>query len=835
MQPIQFFAARAEDGALLPNATVDVFLTGTLTRATLFSDAAGTTSQANPLYADGVGRVFFYTSADRIDIRVSRSGYVAPLIEDLLVTDPADILALTVAQVGLAEAQVNLAAGEVAKAEAARDSTVLEAKIAEDIAAGLAATTDAGTENRHFKIFSPDAEESFIYYRHDAGGVATEMKRYPSAAPIELLKIDTAESAANIAQIRYQTGPYRSSQVDMDGEEPLATFAVRDLAGQLFNLLAFMPDGSLRSRALDRFILDRLGGAVLREAEAADWGGYVFAQRGVDGLLYAVSGIRADGTQYPGSGGAADKQDILHIPLLGQSNMAADDSKPALSTSATGWGSYMFSRGVATWSSSDNPTAPEDRTDTGFSLVDLTAGSVETRANALADAFKARVVGASRFSAVKPGDGPRPLVSFSGLGGRKLTELGPEDDGASGRVGARTPGGHWPTMLDDIARGKAAAAAQGAAYSVPGWIYDQGESEGDLTLYHAGDVLTPAQIISGYAEKALFMAQEFDSAVRAITGQVRPIPLFVTPATYNTLTPTAWMNVADSSPLVFIVGARYQMPSARNASNGLTGASQNWGSEIHYSPDGHRWIGEMCAKVMHRVLNEGEDWQPLRVLSATKVDATHIDVTFHVPRPPLVVDVGFLPKAIGWGFSLVNGVDARVFPTSLSIQADGRTVRMEVSSVPVGASLSVSQSTCDITGQVVDSVGVGPATEHSFPTYTVKIAGDVTGVLGSLNQEGAFWLAAGDGSAMGVIRNVSFDGTHTVLTGEDRELRTGGSYGPFAAGDALIYRRMNPYTNIRDSDNAMALNTFASGPRAGKLYPLQNWACVQEGLDIKGA
>lgn len=130
MQPIQFFAARAEDGALLPNATVDVFITGTETRATLFSDAAGTTSQANPLYADGVGRVFFYTSADRIDIRVSRSGYVAPLIEDLLVTDPSDVLAATVAQ-------VQAAATQAARAEAARDASLLGRGVWPSTAAGV--------------------------------------------------------------------------------------------------------------------------------------------------------------------------------------------------------------------------------------------------------------------------------------------------------------------------------------------------------------------------------------------------------------------------------------------------------------------------------------------------------------------------------------------------------------------------------------------------------------------------------------------------------------------------------------------------------------------------
>ncbi|MNL82926.1 hypothetical protein D3C87_2104390 [compost metagenome] len=82
---------------------------------------------------------------------------------------------------------------------------------------------------------------------------------------------------------------------------------------------------------------------------------------------------------------------------------------------------------------------------------------------------------------------------------------------------------------------------------------------------------------------------------------------------------------------------------------------------------------------------------------------------------------------------------------------------------------------------------------------------------------------------------MTFDGTDTVLTGETRELRTGGTYGPFAIGDVLTLRRMNPYTNFRDSDNLMSLITFAAGPRMGKPYPMHNWACQYEALPIQGA
>jgi hypothetical protein len=89
MQPIQFFAARAEDGALLPDATVDVFAHGTQDRAVLFSDSAGTVPLENPFRADANARVFFYSTTDRIDIRISRYGYVAPMLLDISTVDVA--------------------------------------------------------------------------------------------------------------------------------------------------------------------------------------------------------------------------------------------------------------------------------------------------------------------------------------------------------------------------------------------------------------------------------------------------------------------------------------------------------------------------------------------------------------------------------------------------------------------------------------------------------------------------------------------------------------------------------------------------------------------------
>lgn len=687
-------------------------------------------------------------------------------------------------------------------------------------ALGLAGTVSGG----YFSVIATDNDKYLLLYRNE-GGAAFFIDSYPNAAAVQATR-------ENLDSLEEKLSPYQNTNIGMDGGDPLGVFAGRDAQGNLLNLMAFMPDGTIRSTPLRTFMVEGMGGTTMQDVEIKGWGGYVFAQRDANGDLYAVTGSRADGSFYaPGVGqGGASK--ILHVPFLGQSNIAGDQAKPPLSVEPTGWGNLMFARGVATWNASDNPNTPENRAAGGFQLVDLVAAEVETRANGFADAYKARLTNTSRFSPETPGMAERILISFSGLGGRKLTELGPENDGASGRPGARTPGGHWPTLIDDIRRAKAAAGAIGANYQLPAWIFDQGESEGDMMMYYGGETLLPSALVASYTTKALAMVTEFDVTARDIVGQSRPIPLFVTPASYNMLTSTAWQDVADASPLVFLVGPRYQMASAKNASNGLTGSAQEWGDEIHYNSDGQRWIGDMCAKVMYRVLNEGEDWQPLRVLSAKKVDATHVDLTFHVPRPPLVIDTEFLAKARGFGISIYGGTlnvpTDRQYATAAVIQPDGRTVRLTFPSVPTGARLAVGQAYCDLGSYNVAAIGTGPATPNGFPTFTISVAGDLRATLKPLTDEGAFLLSSSNGR--GIVRSVAYDGANTVMTGEVRELTT-----PFTVGDALSFRRLNTYTNFRDSDNAMAINTFSAGTRAGKLYPLYNWACQYDGMQIQGA
>ncbi len=91
MERFQDFAIVVETGEPLPSATVAVYLAGTLSLASLFSDNLGTpTPLANPLTANPTTGYFgFYAADGRYDITISKAGATSYSWSDVLLNDPA--------------------------------------------------------------------------------------------------------------------------------------------------------------------------------------------------------------------------------------------------------------------------------------------------------------------------------------------------------------------------------------------------------------------------------------------------------------------------------------------------------------------------------------------------------------------------------------------------------------------------------------------------------------------------------------------------------------------------------------------------------------------------
>jgi hypothetical protein len=528
---------------------------------------------------------------------------------------------------------------------------------------------------------------------------------------------------------------------------------------------------------------------------------------------------------------------ISGIWMMGQSLCDGSESLPIVSTDDSKLGNMMFQRGVRTWLPKDNSGTPEKRSAELFRLVPLKAtvngGLGETVANGLADHMSAALLAEKKQAA-------RYLVACAGQGGRQIQELSSADLSVDERTpeSRRHGGGYYKTSLDDARRAMEQAKASGTKFEMKALYWMQGEGNGGPTggiVPTRWDAEMPRKEgLAWYRDQLIAYRKQWSADLCAITGQSGELPMF----TYQTLGPAgeAQMMAADADEAIHLVGPHYAVPSALNS---LYPPNRH-GDAIHLAADGERWWGEQVGKVMHRVLHQKEDWQPLRPHLA-KLDAARdgVVVEFTVPRPPLVIDTSFLARqeiSTQGGFTSLAGFQVRggvgqtltlktvevVSPTSVRIRLAKALPAGETCRVNYGHPFTVAL------GNIVEIRKAAEQTEE------VVLKGLFTDLLKPLTDEGAFFVTNTSGTATRVpIRSVREENGVTLLRYEPRELRNGT---PFVVGQPIVVQRSFSYGNLRDSDVERSVHTFGDasyGTRAGQPYPLWNWCVLFSDFDVE--
>lgn len=545
-------------------------------------------------------------------------------------------------------------------------------------------------------------------------------------------------------------------------------------------------------------------------------------------LLLALTGLA----------GAVDSTPAISgIWMMGQSLCDGSESLPIVTSADTGWGNRAFQRGVRTWLASDHPAAPDQRAIDSFQLVPLLAqkngGLGETIANGMADHWQSLRFDNNKARAAQSAS--RFLVACAGQGGRQIQELSSADLSTDARTpeSRRHGGGYYRTSLDDARRAVAQAKAAGSSFQIAALYWMQGEGNGGPTggiVPTRWDAELPrAQGLAWYRDQLIAYRRQWSADLCAITGQKTELPLF----TYQTLGPAgeAQLMAADADKNIVMVGSHYAVPSAINSRT----KPGRHGDPIHLSADGERWWGEQVGKVMHRVLDRGERWQPLRPQKASlETTRDTILVSFTVPRPPLVLDATFIPRqeiaANGTftslaGFRVHDSTGAAVTLTSIEVVAPAQ-VRIHLAA-PLAAGktgrLSYGHPYAGSLGKVA-SVRAGE----------LLISVGLTEPIKQLMNEGAFLAVTTTGPVARVpVRSVREENGAAVLSYDPAELRDGR---PFEPGQDLVAMRSFSYGNLRDSDDERSVFTFtdpAYGTRAGQPYPLWNWCVLFSDLSVE--
>jgi hypothetical protein len=210
----------------------------------------------------------------------------------------------------------------------------------------------------------------------------------------------------------------------------------------------------------------------------------------------------------------------------------------------------------------------------------------------------------------------RFVVSSTGVNGRTIEEL---SKGANPELYRRP--------LQAVAQVKALSDQLSVSYAVAAFIFIQGEWNYNGTR---GGVQTKV----GYRGKmdALFSNMTKDMAF-GIARQKSPPAIFMyqtggvyTVDTYELGVGMAQWEFCKENTNTYLVTPSYPFPDKGG----------------HLTSNGYRWMDMQFAKVMHRVLNEGQGWEPLGPIRIVRIGRV-VYVLYHVPSPPLQ----FRPSYVG--------------------------------------------------------------------------------------------------------------------------------------------------------------------------------------------
>jgi hypothetical protein len=375
---------------------------------------------------------------------------------------------------------------------------------------------------------------------------------------------------------------------------------------------------------------------------------------------------------------------INHVLVTGQSNSVANGATPPLTTTPPpGFSNYMFDTGVMSMTSCDgngcralkNPTSivplVESSNFFGYKVETPSAGFAYEISNLAKRVFD---------FGVRPEYPAKHdvLVSVHGRSGNTYWCLRKGYCSYNEGRGHESP---FNQAMTEVTKAKALASALGRSYVVRAVAVVHGES--DHYSYVANKQEFPLDGTDGtrgkirdYSDGLIEWQEDYESSIKAITGQTEPVLLLISGISGWTDTresPIAKMQLdahVRAPGKVLYVTPGYPLPAATDC--------------LHYTNHGERQLGEYFAKVYARVVFGGQRWEPVRLKSISRVGRV-VTVDYHVPNPPLVLDTEAVSQIQDYGFDFWdNGGRSNIS----SVAVTGPTkVTITLGAVPSGANM----------------------------------------------------------------------------------------------------------------------------------------------------
>lgn len=300
--------------------------------------------------------------------------------------------------------------------------------------------------------------------------------------------------------------------------------------------------------------------------------------------------------------------------------------------------------------------------------------------------FMANTISAKALATYFPGTGFTKHDVLGSQHGRSGVNYACIRKGACGydpQVNSNPP---FEEALLQVDKAKALAQGLGRSYVVRGITFIHGEDD-----HYSYGQLYPLQKRAGggtlatYTEALGELIADYNTDIKARTGQVQDIPLFVTQM-------HSWTSVVNSPIPATSSPIPVQQYRAHKTNPNVVvvtpGYMENYNDCLHYNGVGQRRLGEYMAKAYAKWVFEGKKWEPVGPKSITRNGAV-VTVKYHVPKPPLVIDTNIITNPGNNGFRYLTGGSTQVASgTAQTIQSVAvtapDTITITLAAVPAG-------------------------------------------------------------------------------------------------------------------------------------------------------
>jgi hypothetical protein len=405
--------------------------------------------------------------------------------------------------------------------------------------------------------------------------------------------------------------------------------------------------------------------------------------------------------QGPLSAGYVD-YDINHVLMTGQSNIVANGGDPPL-TATQPYTNLMFDTGVMPMGTCDGNGCKTYQTPAAFApLIENDQYfnyQVETSANGLADEISNLAAAEYQFGAHAGYPGKHDvLASNHGRSGNTYQCL---RKGFCDYNVARGLASPFAQGMMEVTSAKALAAAAGKSYVVRAAVAVHGES--DHYSYVSGTQEFPLdgtdgtpKSIKDYSDGLVEWQRDYEASVKAITGQVQPIPLLISGL-------SGWTTTRTSQVL------QWQLDAHIRAAGKVVYVTPGYIFDVrndclHYSNHGQRRLGEYFAKVYSRIVFGGETWEPVRPMQITRAGSV-VTVKYYVPKPPLTMDTVHVTDPGNLGFDFVDNGTLVAISSVVVSAAD--TVTITLAAPPSGVNMRIRYAQNQNTDPATRCIGPG--------------------------------------------------------------------------------------------------------------------------------